>query len=69
MDEEDGESYGLGVYRVEADGRLFYYAMGVDTGVDFFTAFFPQGEIVVSALGNTGLNTFGLLEECLEILP
>jgi len=63
MDEEDGESYGLGVYRLAQDGKVLYYAVGGDSGVDFFTAYFPQLKIVASALGNTDLNTFSLLED------
>jgi CubicO group peptidase (beta-lactamase class C family) len=68
MDEEAGESYGLGVYRLEQDGKMLYYAVGGDSGVDFFTAYFPHLKIVASALGNTDLNTFPLLEETFAAL-
>jgi len=68
IDEEDGESYGLGVYRLEEDGKTLYYAVGGDSGIDFFTAYFPKSKTVVSALGNTDLNTFDLLEEAFEAL-
>jgi len=68
IDGECGESYGLGVYRNIQDGKLSYYAVGGDSGVDFFTAYFPQSKIVVSALGNTNKNTFPLLEESFETL-
>ena len=68
IDEECGESYGLGVYRNIQDDSLAYYAVGGDSGVDFFTAYFPQSRIVVSALGNTNVNTFPLLDELFEVL-
>jgi len=68
IDEECGESYGLGVYRNVENGNVSYYAVGGDTGVDFLTAYFPQSKIVVSALGNTDLNTFPLLDELFEVL-
>ena len=54
--------YGLGVYRFEKGDKLFYYAVGGDFGVDFFTAYFPKQKITASALGNTELNTYPLLE-------
>ena len=66
IDEEDGESYGLGVYRRQQGGKIFYYVVGVDAGVDFFTAYFPRVKIVVSVLGNTDLNTFPLLEKLIS---
>ena len=66
--EKYGTSYGLGVYRKICDGKLSYYAIGGDSGVDFFTAYFPQSKIVVLALGNTDLNTFPLLDEMFNVL-
>ncbi|MCL2286484.1 MAG: beta-lactamase family protein [Firmicutes bacterium] len=56
--------YGLGVYLFcNKDGEVYYYyAVGGDSGVDFVTAYFPKQKIVVSALGNTQLNLFPLLE-------
>jgi len=68
IDEECGESYGLGVYRNIEEGKISYYAVGGDTGVDFFTAYFPQSKIVVSALGNADINTFPLLNDLFDIL-
>ena len=69
IDEECGESYGLGVYRNLEDSKISYYAVGGDSGVDFFTAYFPQSKIVMSAFANTdNINTFSLLEEAFEIL-
>ena len=69
IDEECGESYGLGVYRNIEDGNISYYVVGGDSGVDFFTAYFPMSKIVISAFGNTDdINTFPLLNEAFEIL-
>ena len=69
IDEECGESYGLGIYRNLEDNKESYYAVGGDSGVDFFTAYFPQSKIVMSAFANTDeVNTFPLLEEAFEIL-
>jgi len=55
----------LGLYK--DDDYEVYFAVGADSGVDFVTAYFPQSKIVVSALGNTDMNTFPLLEELLEM--
>jgi len=68
IDEECGESYGLGVYRNIEEGRLSYYVVGGDAGVDFFTGYFPETKIAVSAFANTNVNTFPLLNEAFEIL-
>lgn len=65
----NGESYGLGVYRYETGKEIAYYAVGGDFGVDFFTAYFPSLKITASALGNTELNTYALLEAMLSELP
>jgi len=56
------KSYGLGVYRYETKNKLFYYAVGGDAGVDFFTAYLPEQQIVFSALGNTNVNTYPLMK-------
>lgn len=56
------KSYGLGVYRYDSGANTAYYAVGGDFGIDFFTAYFPKEELSVSALGNTELNTFPLLD-------
>jgi len=66
--EEDGQHYGLGVYQHRKDGQVAYYAVGGDFGVDFFTAYFPREGIVASALGNTEMNTWPLLEQLFGIL-
>jgi len=70
MGGEDEHSgwYGLGVYLQNNSSNAAYYAVGGDSGVDFFTAYFPQTKIVVSALGNINLNTFPLLKESFAVL-
>ena len=55
-------SYGLGVYRIDNGRGTAFYAVGSDFGVDFFTAYFPEQKIVASALGNTEVNTYPLLD-------
>ena len=59
---DDGRSYGLGVYRLDRGLNTAYYAVGGDFGVDFFTAYFPKQKIVASALGNSEINTYPLLD-------
>ncbi|MCL2003463.1 MAG: beta-lactamase family protein [Oscillospiraceae bacterium] len=67
--EEDGDGcYGLGVYILRKEDVPLVYAVGGDCGVDFFTAYFPGQKLVASALGNTELNTFPLLEALREEL-
>jgi len=68
IDDEDGESYGLGVYRNMEDGNVSYYAVGFDAGIVFITGYFPKTQVVVTALGNTEVNTFPLLNEAFEVL-
>ncbi|MDR0272943.1 MAG: beta-lactamase family protein [Clostridiales bacterium] len=63
----DAETYGLGVYRCELNGKLFYYAVGGDFGVDFFTAYLPEQKITISALGNTEINTYPLMEKIISL--
>jgi len=63
-----GRSYGLGVYRLDRSGETAYYAVGGDFGVDFFTVCFPGQGITASALGNTELDTFPLLDAMLQSL-
>ncbi|MCL2670541.1 MAG: beta-lactamase family protein [Clostridiales bacterium] len=59
---DDCESYGLGVYRFQREGQLAYYAVGGDFGVEFFTVYFLEQGIVASALGNSEVNAYSLLE-------
>ena len=61
-DNEQSRSYGLGVYVAKNDKKTIYYTVGGDYGVDFFTAYFPNQKIVASALGNTEINTYPILE-------
>ena len=56
------KTYGLGIYRYDANQNTAYYALGSDFGVDFFTAYFPKQKIVASALANCAVNTYSLLE-------
>ncbi|MDR2558408.1 MAG: beta-lactamase family protein [Oscillospiraceae bacterium] len=62
------ESYGLGIYRYNLNDKLFYYAVGGDFGVDFFTAYLPKQKVVISALGNTEVNTYPLMEAIISSL-
>lgn len=64
----DEGSYGLGVYMADKNGNPVYYAVGGDFGVDFFTAYFPKQKITASALANTELNTFPILEAIVNAL-
>lgn len=66
--EEDGGSYGLGVYRYNQDGKTVHYAVGMDSGVAFFTAYFSKSKIVASAFGNTDFNIFPIFNKLLEVL-
>lgn len=58
--------YGLGVYRYDSGKGTAFYAVGGDFGVDFFTAYFPKQKVTASALGNTEVNTFPLLQAMFE---
>jgi len=62
------ESYGLGIYIYKYNGNIVYYAVGGDFGVDYFTAYFPKQKITVSALGNTEINAYPLLESMINEL-
>ena len=62
---EHNGSYGLGVYIAGNGDNTMYYAVGGDYGIDFFTAYFPGQKIVASALGNTEINTYPILEAML----
>ncbi|MDR1706225.1 MAG: hypothetical protein LBS19_16305 [Clostridiales bacterium] len=61
------KGYGLGVYRYGNGNNLVYYAAGGDFGVDFFSAYIPAELITVSALGNSEVNTYPLLEALLKL--
>ena len=60
--------FGLGVYIREKDKCKAYYTIGGDFGVDFFSVYFPQTDIIASALGNTEMNTYPLLEQLFNAL-
>jgi len=59
-------TYGLGVYRHESSKGNAYYAVGGDFGVDFFTVYYPKQKLVFSALGNSEVNTYPLLDAILK---
>ncbi|MCL2719512.1 MAG: beta-lactamase family protein [Lachnospiraceae bacterium] len=59
---DENGAYGLGVYISNRADKLVYFAVGGDCGVDCFTAYLPGREISVSALGNSNVNTYSLLE-------
>jgi len=62
------EDFGLGVYLDENEGKKVYFTVGGDYGVDFVSAYFPSTRIIVSALGNTEINTFPLMEKLFEVV-
>jgi len=70
IDEEDEESYGLGVYSIKQNkNNRIYYAVGGDAGVDFVSAYFTQTKTVASALCNTdNINAFPLAGELFSVL-
>ncbi|MCL2426832.1 MAG: serine hydrolase, partial [Oscillospiraceae bacterium] len=62
-DEEDGtvESYGLGVYQYKEGDKSFYFVVGADSGVGFFSGYYPSTKTVVSGFCNIGYCGFSLL--------
>ena len=70
VDEAEGtvESYGLGVYLVKEGDKTFYFIMGVDSGVGFFSGYYPATKTVVSAFSNTGYQGASLLFDELPAL-
>jgi len=62
------ERCGLGVFIRQDGDKKAYYSVGGDFGVDYFSAYFPQKEIIASALGNTEINTFPLFKRLFEVL-
>jgi len=61
-------SYGLGVYRGVIDDKLFYYAVGGDAGVCFFTAFLPTKKIVITMFDNTEVDIYPLMDDVVKML-
>ena len=64
--DKNSECYGLGVYIKNKKDSSAYYAVGGDFGVNFFTAYFPMKKIVATALANTELSNYPLLEAMLS---
>ncbi len=58
--------FGLGVYIHEHKGSHAYYTVGGDFGTDFFSCYFPRTQTVATALGNTEMGTFPLMEKLFE---
>ena len=68
-EDDEAETYGLGVYRYEDDGKLVYFAIGFDSGVGFLSSYFPRTKTVVSALRNIADgDNYDLIGELLEDL-
>jgi len=69
IDEEDGESYGLGVYRYDDDGKTAHFAVGGDSGVGFCTAYYPKTGVAMSCFSNTGwMGFYDLIADLMEVL-
>jgi CubicO group peptidase (beta-lactamase class C family) len=67
--DEDGETYGLGVYQYSNDGKLAHFAVGGDSGVGFCTAYIPKTGVVMSCFSNTGwLKFYNLIGALLDVL-
>jgi hypothetical protein len=48
---------------------LVHFAVGGDSGVGFFTAYFPKTKVVVSGMKNTGyMDEYPLIKELLGLL-
>ena len=62
---DDEETYGLGVYKINLDGKIAHFAVGGDTGVGFFTAYCHANGLVASGFSNTKWinDTYDLIAE------
>ena len=68
-DDETFETYGLGVYRIEEDDKLVYFAIGFDAGVGFLSCYFPRTKTVVSAFRNfADADNYDLIWGLLKVL-
>jgi CubicO group peptidase (beta-lactamase class C family) len=54
--DEDGNTYGLGLWLDAADGSL--QLLGEDAGVSFTTVHYPQGQVTWTVLANTSLGAW-----------
>ncbi len=68
VDRGNGKTYGLGIYRIDYNNNTVFYAVGSDFGVAFFTAYIPKHKIVASALSNSDINTYPLLDKIIHSL-
>ena len=55
------KSYGLGVYRIDRNGKTAHYTIGCDAGVNFFSIYFPEHKLTATALNNTEYDIFPLM--------
>ena len=68
-DDDSAESYGLGIYLYSSGGKLAHFAVGGDSGVGFYTAYYPKTETVISCFSNTGwLGFYDLIDKLLPVL-
>ena len=68
-EDDDEETYGLGVYHLKENDKLVHFAVGGDSGVGFCTAFYPKSNVVISCFSNTGwLSFYNLIGNMLEDL-
>ncbi|MCL2169763.1 MAG: beta-lactamase family protein [Defluviitaleaceae bacterium] len=65
---DDNKGYGLGVYLYRNDvGAGLYWVVGADSGVGFFSGYYPDAGVVVSGFCNTGWEGCSIIfEELLE---
>ena len=71
VDEEDDsiESYGLGVYKIKVKDKEMYFVIGADSGVGFYSGYYPATKTAVSSFSNTGFHGASLLfDDLLELL-
>jgi len=68
--ESGSESYGLGVYHYHNENKLAHFAVGGDSGVGFFTAYYPNSKTIATGFSNTGWidGTYDLISKLLEVL-
>lgn len=52
---------GLGMYIYEKNNNEAYFIVGGDSGADFFSAYYPKQDLVITTIGNTEKNTWPLM--------
>jgi len=69
IDEEEGESYGLGSFRYDEDGgKVLHFGVGFDSGVGFSTAYHPKTATTITATSNNEVWPFDLIAEAFQKL-